>query len=260
MTSPPVTASFTTRAALTPRALLIRGMLVGVAAGALAFLFARLFGEAPIDDAIAFEAAHTHSGADEPEIVSRAIQSTLGLGTAVVVYGTALGGIFALAFAVAYGRLYGLGVRATAVVVAGAGFAAVSLVPLLKYPPNPPAVGNPDTIGRRTALYFLLVAISVAAAVAAALTAGRLTGRFGTWNAAIIGAGVFVAVIVAAMLVMPAVNETPADFPATVLWRFRLASVGTQLVLWTTMGLLFGALTERRARRDTLRAPATTGG
>jgi predicted cobalt transporter CbtA len=49
---------------------------------------------------------------------------------------------------------------------------------------------------------------------------------------------------------MPAVNETPAGFPATVLWQFRLASLGTQAVLWATLGLLFGWLTDRNLRRD----------
>jgi predicted cobalt transporter CbtA len=234
---------------MAPRTLLIRGMLVGVAAAALAFLFGRLFGETPIDQAIAFESAHTPPGADEPELVSRAVQSTLGLGTAVLVYGTALGGVFALAFAFAYGRLGTLGIRATSVVVAGFGFTAIYLVPMLKYPANPPAIGNPDTIGPRTTLYFLMIGISVAAVIGATLVARSLTARLDTWNAVLVGLAAFVAVVVVAMLALPAVNEVPADFPATVLWRFRLASAGTQVVLWATFGILFGALTQRRSRR-----------
>jgi predicted cobalt transporter CbtA len=239
----------TPSASLTPRTLLVRGMVVGIVAAALAFVFARLFGEGPIGQAIAFEYAHTMPGMDEPEPVSRAVQSTFGLGTAVLVYGTALGGIFALAFAFAYGRLGALGIRATAALVAAMGFTAAYLVPLLKYPANPPAIGNPDTIGRRTALYFLMLAISVAAAVGAVILARNLTPRLGAWNAVLVAVGAFVAVVAVAMLALPTVNEVPADFSATVLWRFRLASTGTQLVLWATIGLLFGALTERRVHR-----------
>ena len=235
---------------MTPRLLLIRGMLVGIAAAALAFLVARLFGEGPIDQAIAFESAHTAPGVQEPELVTRAVQSTLGLGTAVLVYGTAVGGFFALAYAFCYGRIAALGLRGTATLLAGLGFAAVYLVPMLKYPANPPAVGGPQTIGQRTTLYFLMVGISVAATIGAVLVARNLTARLGAWNAVLVAAGAFIAVIAVAMLLLPPVNEVPADFSATVLWRFRLASVGTQLVLWTTIGLLFGALTERRARRD----------
>lgn len=52
------------------------------------------------------------------------------------------------------------------------------------------------------------------------------------------------------LFVIPTVNETPADFPATVLYDFRLAALGNQVVLWATIGLLFGWLTARSVRRS----------
>jgi Probable cobalt transporter subunit (CbtA) len=240
---------------VTARTLLIRGMIVGIAAAALVYLFATVFGEPQINHAIAYEDAHTGPGMAAPEIVSRTVQSTLGLGVAVLVYGVALGGVFGLAFA--YGRLGPLAARGTSLLVAGAGFVAVFLVPYLKYPASPPAVGDPDTIGRRTALYFTMLAISLAAAIGAVITARNLTTRFGGWNAVLLAAGGFVVVVAVAGWLLPAVDEVPADFPATVLWRFRLASVGVQAVLWTTLGLLFGALTERGLRRDQTRVGST---
>jgi hypothetical protein len=48
---------------------------------------------------------------------------------------------------------------------------------------------------------------------------------------------------------MPSFQEVPADFPATLLWSFRLASLGTQVVLWTGIGLLFAALMHHERRR-----------
>jgi predicted cobalt transporter CbtA len=45
--------------------------------------------------------------------------------------------------------------------------------------------------------------------------------------------------------VLPDINEVPADFPAVVLWRFRMASLGMQVLMWTTLGLVFGMLAER---------------
>src|SRR3954447_4685592 len=105
---------------MNPRTLLVRGMLVGVVAGLVAFVFAYLDGEGPVNQAILFEGAHAgHGTAEEPELVSRGVQSTLGLAVAVLVFGAAVGGVFAIAFAVAYGRLGRLGVRATALGVAG---------------------------------------------------------------------------------------------------------------------------------------------
>ncbi|GGM48442.1 CbtA family protein [Dactylosporangium sucinum] len=244
---------------MTARTLLIRGMLVGVIAAGLAFAFARMFGEPQIGAAIAFENAHTHahSHADvaEPEPVSRAVQSTIGLGVALLLYGTALGGIFAMAFACCHGRVGALRPRATALLVGGLGFVAMFLVPFVKYPANPPAVGEPDTIGRRATLYFIMVGISVLAAIGAVIAARGLAPRLGSWNAVLVAGGAYVAVVAVAGLLLPAVNEVPADFPATLLWRFRLASVSVQLVLWGTLGLLFGVLTNRAEQRST--APQT---
>jgi predicted cobalt transporter CbtA len=45
--------------------------------------------------------------------------------------------------------------------------------------------------------------------------------------------------------ILPGIDEVPDGFPAVVLWRFRVASFGMQLLMWATIGLAFGALTER---------------
>jgi hypothetical protein len=229
------------------RALLVRGMLAGALAGLLASAFAWAFGEPQVDLAIGIE-AHMHEmagGPAEPELVSRSIQSTVGLLAGVVVYGFALGGIFALAFAYAYGRIGRLSPRGTAAILAAVGFVAVILVPQIKYPASPPAIGDPQTIGSRTALYFTMIALSVTSAGAAASTAKQLAHRLGIWNGAIAATAAYVAVIIAGMMILPAVNEVPGDFPASTLWKFRLASLGIQAVLWTALGLTFGVLAER---------------
>jgi predicted cobalt transporter CbtA len=223
-------------------------MLVGLLAGLVVFAFAWVFSEPLIDQAIAFE-DHLHEmagGAPEPELVSRAVQSTIGLLTGVVLYSCALGGIFALVFAYAQGRLGRTGPRGTAAMLAAAAFVVLFLVPQLKYPANPPSIGDPDTIRERTALYFVMIAWSVMAAVGALLVAGRLMGRIGVWNAAVLGGVMYVVAVGLVMGVLPAVDEVPEAFPATLLWQFRVVSLGGHLVLLGTLGLVFGALTERR--------------
>ena len=236
---------------MTPRSLLIRGMLVGLGAGLLAFVFARLFGEPSINAAIGFEGAHAPVEAGEPELVGRTIQASVGLAVAVCVYGAALGGIFALAFAFVYRRIGTAGTRATAATLAAVGFVTVFLIPYLKYPPNPPAVGHPETIGRRSGLYLLMIVISVAAALGAVMLRRAMLPRWGSWNSTIAGIGGYAVVGAVAAAVLPVINEVPPDFLATNLWEFRIASLGTQLVLWTTMGVLFGALVERAERAAT---------
>jgi predicted cobalt transporter CbtA len=228
--------------------LLLRGMLVGVVAGLLAFGFAKVFGEPQVDRAIAFEeqVSAAKGEAPQPELVSRATQAGIGLFTGIVVYSAAIGGLFSLVFAFVYGRVGGLGPRGTAALLALGGFIAIVLVPDLKYPANPPSVGNPDTIGFRTEQFFFMLLISVTALFLAVGLARGLRARYGAWNAALLAGLAFIVVIAIAQQALPEVNEVPEQFSAVVLWRFRVASLGIHLVLWTTLGLLFGALMERR--------------
>lgn len=243
------------------RALLVRGMLAGLVAGALALAVAYFLGESRVDAAIALEEAHSHShdhGGGE-ELVSRGMQATGGLATGVLVFGVAVGGIAALVFCYALGRLGRFGPRATAALIAGAALLTVYIVPFLKYPANPPAVGNPDTIGRRTALFFLMVALSVLLAVAAVILGRRLAPRLGNWNATIAAAAGYVLVIGLAYAFLPSFNEVGKDFPASLLWEFRLATLAVQVTLWTTFGLVFGYLAERLLEPEPDAATATDG-
>jgi hypothetical protein len=238
--------------------LLLRGMIVGLIAGLLAFAFARLYGEPQVDKAIAFEEqlAQAAGEAPEPELVSRATQAGLGLATGVLVYGAALGGLFSLVFAFAHGRLGSLGPRGTAAVVALLGFVAVIVVPGIKYPANPPSVGNPETIGYRTELFFIMIVASIAAMVLAVGLARRLWARHGAWNASIIAGLAFVAVIAIVKLALPDINEVPEQFSAVVLWQFRVASLGIQAILWAIIGLGFGAVAEHVLAGNTRRGLA----
>jgi hypothetical protein len=232
-------------------ALLLRGLLAGLIAGLLAFGFAKFIGEPQVDKAIAFESQMdaARGEAPEPELVSRATQSSWGLLAGTLVYGTAVGGIFALVFAYASGRVGAIGPRGLSALLALAAFLAVILVPDLKYPANPPAVGDPETIGQRTQLFFAMLAFSLAAMIAAVSAGLRLSRRLGAWNASLTAAAGFVVVIAVIQILLPDVNEVPENFPAVVLWRFRESALGLHIVLWSAIGLVFGPLAERLFRR-----------
>jgi hypothetical protein len=118
-----------------------------------------------------------------------------------------------------------------------------------------------------------MVVVSVVCAVAATWLGQRLQPRLGTWNATLLACAAFVIVIGAVMAALPALGElstmhvahdgasalteTPQPlrgpngtivypgFDADVLWRFRVASIGAQAILWAAMGLAFAPLAER---------------
>ncbi|WP_410571362.1 CbtA family protein [Amycolatopsis sp. cmx-4-61] len=244
------------------KTLLVRGMLAGLIAGVLAFGFAYAFGEPSVNTAIGLEEsgghAHSHDASaaapaegHEEELVPRDIQSTLGLLTGVLVYGVAIGGLLSLAFAFAQGRLGNLRPRVTALLLTAGAFAVVFLVPFLKYPANPPAVGQPGTIGSRTELYFGFVAVSLLVGILATVFGRKLADRFGAWNGFLLAAAGYLVVTGVVAWLLPVVDEVPANFPASTLWSFRTASVGTQVTLWLALGLAFGAFAEKALKQRT---------
>ncbi|MGH3860734.1 CbtA family protein [Actinokineospora sp.] len=244
---------------LTVRSVLIWGLLAGLVGGLLAFGFAAAFGEPSVDRAIAIEEAgapasesHGHGAepaAEEEEGFTRAFQSTVGLGIGSVVFGLGLGGLFGLAFAFAYGRIGTRTPGSTALAVAGVGYVAVVLVPFLTYPANPPAVGSADTIGDRTALFFAMIGISVVLVIAGTVLARSLTPRLGGFTATAVSVLGYVVVVTAVAKLLPSFQEIPKDFPADLIWDFRIASLGTSAVLWATIGTTFATLMSRSLRR-----------
>ncbi|MFJ6213489.1 CbtA family protein [Streptomyces sp. NPDC092296] len=263
--------------------LLLRGVLAGAVAGLLAFVFARIFAEPQITKAIDYEsgrdaaqavldkATGLTTEAADPDLFSRTIQADVGIGVGMILFGMAMGALFAVAYAVCLGRVGGLRARPLALLVAGAGFLALYLVPFVKYPANPPAIGHEETIGARSGLYLLMVVFSVAFSVGAVWLGRRLQPRFGNWNATLLAAAAFVVAIGIVMLIMPSfghlafnkehygdhATETPLPltddkgaivfpgFPADLLFSFRFYSVAAQLLLWAAIGLVFGPLAER---------------
>ncbi|GAA1241217.1 CbtA family protein [Prauserella halophila] len=203
------------------------------------------------------DGGHEHG---DDALVGRGVQSTIGLATGVTGYAVAVGGLFAIAFAVAQGRVTTLRPRVSAALLAAGGFAVVVLVPFLKYPANPPAVGQAGTIEDRTALYFGFLALSVATAMVAVAAGRAVADRSGAACGGLLGVGGYVTVMTIAAALLPAVDEVPDGFPGSLLWDFRLASLGTQAVLWCALGLGFAVLAEKALGPETAPSPEKAPG
>lgn len=266
------------------RRLILRGFGSGALAGLFAFIFARIMAEPIIQKAIDYESGRDAAQAAlrkaaglaaepaGPDIFSRGIQTNVGAGVGLILFGAAIGGLFSVAYIVVQRRT-GTTVRprVLALALAGAGLLGLYLVPFLKYPANPPAIGHETTINDRTLLYLIMVVLSVTLLIGAAIAARRLMPRIGGWNATLMAGIGYAAAMVVAMTIMPSLGELHANvvqyghhatetplplegpggnivypgFPADVLFKFRLYSVLNQVLLWGTIGLAFGWLVER---------------
>jgi len=241
-----------------------RGLIAGALAGLVAFGYARLFLEPIIGRAVGYEAGRTAAEAAlggiharDGEVFSRGVQSWAGMGFGVLAFSIAMGGLFAVAFVIAFSRCPGLSARRMSLLLAAGAFTTVNLVPSLKYPASPPAVGEADTIGERTELYLLMVVLSVAVFLGALWAGRQLAVRLGPWCSVVAAGGGYVAAVTLLMALMPAVSEIPRPltdasgamkypgFPAEDLYHFRLDALGAQVIIWTTIGLVFGALASR---------------
>jgi len=151
---------------------ILRGALAGFVAGVLGFVFARIFAEPVINKAIAYEsgrdsvlaalnrAAGRPVAPDGPEIFSRSFQSTIGIAAGIIAFSVAMGALIAVAYLVLHGRFH-VRPRNLAWLIAGFGFLGVYLLPYVKYPANPPAIGHSFTIHTRGVLYLTMVAGSL---------------------------------------------------------------------------------------------------
>jgi hypothetical protein len=196
-------------------------------------------GEGAIGRAVALEAAR--HPAREPEMFSRGTQQAGGV-VAALLYGAALGTVLAVAFAVVRRRLGPGDDWRRSLRLAACAFLTVSFVPFLKYPANPPGVGDPATIGRRTILYMTMVGWSLLSTWAGWRAWRWLAARSAPDHLRLPAVALaYLVVVLAGVLALPAAADD-VSAPATLVWRFRLASATGAAAFWAVAGATFGWL------------------
>jgi hypothetical protein len=236
---------------------LVRGALAGVAGSLASVLILILLGEPSIRRAIELEEARAVPGEAHEELFSRTTQ-LIGGAAGLVLFGVVAGLVFGVVFAATRHRLGAGPDWRRARRRAAATFVGHILVPFHKYPANPPAVGDPDTINQRTLAYVSMLVISVLALVLAVAVHDRLAARgMGEERAQPLAALVWLAVVGVAMVALPA-NPDEITIAADLLWSFRLASVAGQAAFWAVAGTVFGLLSVRATAASGVTAAPTS--
>jgi MFS family permease len=224
-------------------------VLAGLIAGAVTSGLHALLLEPVIEQAIELEgqrhqtAGHGH-GHDEP-LINRTTQRW-GLVLGFLLYGAVWGLLFGLVVYMTRAWLPPgwTALRRGLLLALLVGW-AVAMFPFLKYPGNPPGVGEAESISYRQALYFGFIGLSVAGVVLAAACYRLLTQAASLsslrqlgWQMAL---GLYAIYAVALYLGMPA-NPDPVEMPAPLISTFRLFSFVGLIVFWGGMGGAFGWL------------------
>lgn len=217
------------------RKYLCEGLVAGASAGLVSAAYLALVVQPILREAIALE---VQSGHGHDALFTRVGQQ-IGGAIGTLIYGALAGLILGAVLALTRHRLLGDD-RQRALRVAATGFVCVLLVPFLKYPGNPPGVGDPATVSRRTGLYLLFLALSILSAWSAWRVARTLRAR-GRARAAtdVAGAATYVVAVALAALVLPGAGNRIA-LPVELVWRFRIASLGGSALLMAIAGLVLG--------------------
>jgi predicted cobalt transporter CbtA len=223
---------------------LVRAIVAGVIAAVVVSALHLVATEPLIEQAIALE-EQMHAS-DEAPIVGRDVQR-VGLVVGFLLYGVTWAMLFAVVYHLTQRWLPASTSARRGLILALVAYWAVGLFPFLKYPANPPAVGDPETIAYRQALYVGLLVLSIAGAAVALALARWLSQRSGSGFRPFLGAIAFLVIFAAVVyFVMPG-NPDEVTLPADLMAGFRYLSLIGLTLFWAVLGVTFAALNRKTA-------------
>lgn len=217
-------------------------LISGAIAGTTLGLINQLLAEPYIDRAIQIEVQNreTSGGAvDHNELVQYRSWQKGGAIVAGAILGTSISALFGIVYAYSRDSLPGSNDKKKSLVLAGIMFLVIFFIPMLKYPANPPAVGDPETIEYRESLYISMLVISGFSALGVALLY-RILGQTQRELRKIIVPGIYIVIIALAFAVLPA-NPDEITITSDLLMNFRTVTTITIGIFWGIMGILLGS-------------------
>lgn len=227
-------------------------LLAGAIAGTILGAINQVAVEPYINHAVELEMQNTNQSSqiiNPAEFTAYRLWQRGGEIVAGTILGLSIGSLFGIVFAYTHSSVPGSNNKKKALIVAGIMWFVLFLIPALKYPANPPAVGDPETIYYRQSLYVAFLVISGFSALGLAF----LYRKMGALNIkkAIIPAA-YAAIISGAYLAMPA-NPDPINAPMDLVMGFRITSAITISMFWGLLGVIFGTFWDKLNPGETAR-------
>ena len=234
----------------------------GAIAGIVLGLINQAIVEPFIDKAISIE---TQRHMTRGESIDTAQQSQYrvwqkgGEVVAAAMYGISLSALFGIVFVYSRHSLPGFTSKKKALFLAAIMFFVIFLIPALKYPANPPAVGNPSTIYYRETLYVGFIALSGFSALALALSYSKLNTYLleRKMTVLLIVPLIYAVIMISAYIAFPP-NPDKVTIPANLMISFRIASVFTIGLFWGVLGMIVGLFWDRFKLYETNRISSSS--
>ncbi|MDQ3888443.1 MAG: CbtA family protein [Thermoproteota archaeon] len=162
--------------------------------------------------------------------------------------GTSIAALFGIVFAYSRKSIPGSNNKRKALILAGIMWFVLFLVPALKYPANPPAVGDPETIYYRQSLYIAYLAISGFSALGVAFMYRKMKEAIKSHkdSGKLIELPVvnYAVIMITAYLAMPP-NPDAINAPMDLVTGFRIAGAITMSIFWGLLGIILGAFWDK---------------
>ena len=156
-----------------------------------------------------------------------------------VILGVSIGSLFGIVYALSRDSLPGNHDVKKTMILAGIMWISIYLIPFLKYPANPPTVGDGETVVLRSILYLVFIAISGLSVVGFYKLSQKLEKN--KKLLAVVGYGIFISVV---FVVMPE-NPDEITAPMDLVNEFRVMSVLGVTSFWISIGIILGLFWNR---------------
>src|SRR5918995_634309 len=227
-------------------------LLAGAIAGTILGAINQVAVEPYINHAVELEMQNTNQSSqiiNPAEFTAYRLWQRGGEMLAGTILGLSIGSLFGIVFAYTHNSVPGSNNKKKALIVAGIMWFVLFLIPALKYPANPPAVGDPETIYYRQILYVAFLVISGFSALGLAFLYPKVTSL--NTNKAIIPSA-YAAIIAGAYLAMPATPDS-INAPIDLVIGFRITSTITISMFWGLLGIIFGTFWDKLNPDETTR-------
>lgn len=225
-------------------------LLSGAIAGTILAALNQLIVEPYIDRAIDIENQHAAAQGEliNPiEFANYRLWQKGGEIAAGTILGTSIAALFGIVFAYTRDSIPSSSNKRKALILAGIMWLVLFIIPALKYPANPPAVGDPETIYYRQSLYLTYLAISGLSALGLALAYRKLGHN---QLKKIVVPGMYGAIVITAYLLMPP-NPDAITARMDIVIGFRVVSMLTMSIFWGLLGIIFGAFWDKLRPHET---------
>lgn len=152
------------------------------------------------------------------------------------ILGTSIGSLFGIVYALSRKSLKGKNDLQKTLVLAGIMWLTMYIIPFLKYPANPPTVGDGETVVLRAILYLSFIAISGFGAAGFYQLSKKIKSK--SKIISVVGYGIFMAIVFA---LMPP-NPDEVNAPMELVDGFRAMSVVAVSVFWVSVAVILGGL------------------